>query len=163
MAGKVVGAKYRDHAVRAMAQHCRVVRLRCAALSGALMKSANRDIDLADHRRHFGGGFPKRLAGFESDGVGERGLVFAEKARKFFDGRDPSLDVQVGPRRKGRTGCADGGVYSRCRCGMTPPHRLLRDGILCGKLLAVTGHPLAADKMLIHDHGDLKTLMSITH
>ena len=129
MAGKIVGAEYRDHAVRAMAQHCRVVGLRRAALSGTFMKGADRDIDLADHGGYFGGSFPKRFAGLKSDSVSEQGLMFAQKACKFLEVRGPRLDAQAGPRRKGCTGYADGISYGRCRCSTTFPCGGLRDRI----------------------------------
>ena len=58
MTREIVWAKHRNHTVRAMAQYRRVVRLRGATLSCALLMGANRNIDFAYHGDHLSSSFP---------------------------------------------------------------------------------------------------------
>ena len=47
-------------------------------VAGAVVVGGNGDSDLANHRRHFGTGFPQRLSGFRADLVRKFLLVFLQ-------------------------------------------------------------------------------------
>ncbi len=103
--GEIVGAEHRHHAVRLVAQRGlalqRAVEL---ALPGPLGIGADRDLDLVDHRFHFGPRFPHGFAGLAGDQLGEFILFLAHLVGKAAHQLHPLGERLCCPLRPGAAG-----------------------------------------------------------
>ena len=118
MAREIIGAKHRHHAMAAMAQHGATKGHGGGTLAGALGMGRDRDIDLGDHRPHFGVAFPQQLAGFARDKFRQRSAPFGEHPSIAAHHSDAILHGQRAPSGQGGAGGGDramagGGIGDR--------------------------------------------------
>ena len=97
-AGKLYGPSTAEHAVRLVADRDLVAERRLEPpLRRALGISVDRDLDLVDHRRDLGPRFPKGLAGFARDQVGELAFASPHDVGEAAQGFGPVGDRVRGP------------------------------------------------------------------
>ena len=91
VAGEVIGAKYRNHAVGLVPKYGLCARHIGTALAGTLIVGFHRNFDFAHHGRHFGQGFPEGLSGFRGDAAGHGFFMFAQQFAKAAGYGHPML------------------------------------------------------------------------
>ena len=111
MRREIIRSEYAKHAMRFVA-HRHLVAQRCfkASHRGALAKRVDRNFDLVDDRADFGPRFPKRLARFARDEVGEILLAGAHDVGEAAQGLDP---IGHRMRRPFGQGGTRGGYFDR--------------------------------------------------
>ena len=124
--GEIVGAENGHHAVRLVAQQRFTVRHRRFALAGTLAVGFNRDARFANHRLHFGPGFPQRLAGFPGDKRRQRLFLRFQQGRKSLNAGDALRQRSVGPGIE----CAARRRAGRLHLRRTGAGRLPQDGLI---------------------------------
>lgn len=87
MAGKVIGAKHRQYAVRPVTQRGGAVGQVAVLFAGADVVGLHRDRHLVDHRRHFPGRLPARLSGLGADNRRQLRLTGFQQSGKLFNDR----------------------------------------------------------------------------
>ena len=100
MAGEVVGAKHRHHAVGSVPQHRLATRHLRFRVAGALVVGLDGNADLADHGRHFRARLPQRLAGFQANLVRQGFLVGLQLIPERFHHSLPLGKAAPAPRQK---------------------------------------------------------------
>ncbi len=145
MAGKVIGAKHRQYAVRPVTQRGGAVGQVAVLFAGADVVGLHRDRHLVDHRRHFPGRLPARLSGLGADNRRQLRLAGLQQAGKLFD---DGLAVGKRQPRPGRKRLAG----SRDRLGNLPgirrlalPDNLQVDRILFAEARPIAGPPFAVN------------------
>ncbi len=103
MAGEVIGAKHRQHAVRTMAQRGCPVGHFGVLLAGTGVVGLYRNGDFVDHRGDFRCRFPARLAGFAGNDPGQLLLIGFQQRGKFLNDGLTRTEGQLCPAREGRT------------------------------------------------------------
>ncbi len=115
VAGEVIGAKHRHHAVGAVAQYRFGAAHFFFALSGALVVRLNRERYLTNHCACFGACFPQWLAGFRGDGNGQVLAACGQYVDKALHQRLTLRKGRARPGRKRRTGCLHRRAYLTAR------------------------------------------------
>ena len=153
VAGEVVRAVDREHAVRTVAQHGIAVRDLGLAFAGARAVRKDRNVDLVGHGRNLGARFPQRFADFLGDGRRQLLGVFLQQVAKTDGDGDAFFERAQGPgfeavaRRLGRARHVFLGRFA-AGPGLAAGRRI--DG---GQFATAAGEPLAVDVVREISHG----------
>ena len=145
MAGKVIGAKDRQHAMRPVTQRRGAIGQIAVLFAGAGVVRLHRDRHLVDHRRHFPGRLPARLSGLGADNRRQLRLAGLQQRGKLFD---EGLAVGKRQPRPGRERLAG----SRHRLGDLPGVRRLSlpDNLQVNRILFAEARPIAGPPLAVN-------------
>lgn len=145
MAGKVIGAKHRQYAVRPVTQRGGAVGQVAVLFAGADVVGLHRDRHLVDHRRHFPGRLPARLSGLGADNRRQLRLTGFQQSGKLFNDRLTGGKRQPRPGRERLAG-------SRHRLGNLPGIRRLAlpDNLQVNRILFTETWPTAEPPLAVN-------------
>ncbi|MPN39623.1 hypothetical protein SDC9_187151 [bioreactor metagenome] len=145
MPRKVIGAKYRQHAMRAVTKRRRAVGQLTLMLAGAGVIGLDGNRDFVNHRRHFRRRFPAWLAGFTGDNGGQIRFIALQQHGEFFHNRLPLAEGASGPGRKRGAGSTSRLHHLRGIGIVTFPEHVALHRILLHPTFTLTGHPVTVN------------------
>ena len=145
MAGKVIGTKDRQHAMRPVTQRRGAIGQIAVRFTSAGVIRLHRDRHLVDHRRHFPGRLPARLSGLGADNRRQLRLTGFQQSGKLFNDRLTGGKRQPRPGRERLAG-------SRHRLGNLPGIRRLAlpDNLQVNRILFTETWPTAGPPLAVN-------------